>query len=406
MDNYKDITQRVNLIDLAYSLSLLGKCEGTQVDAPCPKCGGTDRMGVMADRWFCRQCKPLQKGKRHDCIDFVIHIGKANNFKDAALWLADWLGGKQVDPVIAPKHETVARHDWESYAWQCAARNKMYSSTLGNGEGMTYLNKRGLTAETCNRWQIGYGKGWSKADKKELKSIIIPWFGRGQTDDCERKIEGINCRFLERDGEGKRYSRFLFPKSKEGSAGNMSLFRLIDGDSEELVICEGEFNALSVWQERKCHVVSVGSESFTDAAITEIAEMSTGYKIATIWTDKPNIAKQIAAVVQCPSRLVCSPVIRGEKYDANKLLECNMLGAFLDRLPRILPGREDAAAANGAIIVNGVGDVTRWVGRNVSKRLYDEITKRCNILNFSIEHNAIGDLFHITKIHAYPSKLT
>lgn len=67
---------------------------------------------------------------------------------------------------------------------------------------------------------------------------------------------------------------------------------------------------------------------------------------------------------------------------------------------------QDAAAANGAIIVNRVGDVTQWVGRNVSKRLYDEIAKRCSNLNFSIEHNAIGigDLFHITKIHAYPSK--
>lgn len=321
------IRQRVNLIDLAAALSLLGDSPlgGRQVDAACPKCGGEDRLGVMEDRFFCRQCKPLEKGKKHDCFDFVIHVGLASDFIGARQWLAEWLDGRQGSATVTVNHAATAeRVDHTGGYWQTAANRAIQDGIANLDAAMPYLSGRGLTRETCEKWRLGYGDGWSSAEKATRPSILIPW-PRGAA-----YVDGIHYRYLTPDKAGKRYGKFMFPHdASTGSTGKMTLYRLMDGKSDTLIVTEGEFNALSCWQTLGCHVVSIGSESNADAGNAELTKLAKRYATVIVWADKPDVAQRIAEALGRDATAIHSPIIDGRKLDANEMLQAGVLGEFL-----------------------------------------------------------------------------
>jgi hypothetical protein len=95
-----------------------------------------------------------------------------------------------------------------------------------------------------------------------------------------------------------------------------------------LLLCEGELNALSIWQaQHDAHldVLSLGSES--QRLTPEMIAMAQQYKRVIVWADTNDIAWQLQETI---------PGARGVKspngQDANDLLQNGLLGGFLARI--------------------------------------------------------------------------
>ena len=55
---------------------------------------------------------------------------------------------------------------------------------------------------------------------------------------------------------------------------------------------------------------------------------------------------------------------------------------------------------DNCVMVGSVGDVTNWIGRTVTPRLYTKIEKRVNALGWTVEATATDELLKITRITA------
>ena len=53
-----ELARRTNLINLIGSAVELRRESAHEWAGPCPHCGGTDRLHVKANGFFCRQCHP------------------------------------------------------------------------------------------------------------------------------------------------------------------------------------------------------------------------------------------------------------------------------------------------------------------------------------------------------------
>ena len=100
-------------------------------------------------------------------------------------------------------------------------------------------------------------------------------------------------------------------------------------DLRTLVLCEGELNAISIWQQ--CHewnwdVLSLGSESakLTPAAI----DYANRFERVIIWMDRTEIVKLLMHEVK-GAYGVNSPKFGDKKRDANDMLMDGRLAEFL-----------------------------------------------------------------------------
>ena len=64
--------------------------------------------------------------------------------------------------------------------------------------------------------------------------------------------------------------------------------------------------------------------------------------------------------------------------------------------PATLP--EMTPSAHGRVIVARIDDVTDWVGRDVTPRLYEQIIKRVSALGWTMDSVPRGELIHITRL--------
>ncbi len=209
---------------------------------PCPVCkDGTDRFHVTRETFLCRQC-PVRMGG--DAIDFIKWVDKVDFRTAVEMLTGDKLpeGARLIEPV--EKSQQPSDYDWQSASWQrdaqkalTAAQAALWDSTAGRA-GRAYLEGRGLHS---GAW-VAYGLGYSHAvgvKGKKVPAIAIPWFVQGT-------LRGIRYRLLERV-EGHKMWAFY------GSRFSKSLFggQIIHGVGKlqpTLIICEGELNAVSIWQ--------------------------------------------------------------------------------------------------------------------------------------------------------------
>lgn len=54
--------------------------------------------------------------------------------------------------------------------------------------------------------------------------------------------------------------------------------------------------------------------------------------------------------------------------------------------------------AQGRVMVTTIGDVTDWVGRDVTPLLYAEIVERVSALGWSMDTVTKGNLIHVTRL--------
>jgi hypothetical protein len=201
---------------------------------------------------------------------------------------------------------------------------------------MTYLQGRGIEPATVQAFGVGYTSfqlpnTWNGKDfvyHKQL-AISLGWFNH------DGALVAVKYRFIEphtyTDKDGKEQTgkdgkgvRFTSRGQIEGNTFGWQALRGAD-KVDVLIVCEGELNALSLWQVGRgaVDVLSTGSEATTKKLPPVVVDLAAKYKHRIVWADKKDIADKAAAQIGAAS--MASP----EGKDANDLLQAGKLGALL-----------------------------------------------------------------------------
>lgn len=343
-----DSAKSIDLITLAGNYTKLSRASGQREwQGACPKCGGNDRFHVKPSGYFCRQCKTLESnnGIWYDQIDFVRWMNGCG-FVDAVKQLV----GGDIGSVPAPTTAIVKHKEPHTGEWLAKAKviaTEAHKRLLA-GEGAAYLTSRGINQATWEQFNLGFTEAalpgtWDGKKRIYAKqpAIAIPWY-KGE------EITGIRYRFLkvhdytDVDGKSRQEKQSaLYDSDFAGTLhGEQALAPRFE-DLRTLVICEGELNAVSIWQVTHgwgFDVISLGSESskLTQETITKANKFGR----VLIWMDRPSISKQIASLIpNCYA--VNSPIQNGKKQDANDMLRNGLLGGLLASL-RFLASTSDS----------------------------------------------------------------
>jgi len=314
--------KRINVADLVSRYVSVNRVASGEWEGPCPQCGGDDRLHCAEDWWFCRQCHP----KRGDAIDFLRHATGCT-FQEATEKLTNQPWPERKPHVNQPKAQ---RPDDRQADWfeDAAALMRQHQIALPGSEGATYLRERGLHSDTWAAFGLGFAPYAKYRDAEgTYPAIAIPWVRGG-------KITAIRYRFLKPPSKQKLTS---LPGSKFGGVlfGGQALPEWVQMAPDEgrkgaeqhctLVLCEGEINAMSIWQvarDTNLHVMSLGSETarLSDGAMS----FAKRYGRVIIWMDREELAAQLVEQIS-GSLGVASP----GGQDANDLLQKGTLGKFL-----------------------------------------------------------------------------
>lgn len=169
---------------------------------------------------------------RYDVFDLIgIDYGLAD-FRDQFNKACEMFGIEVVREAPADYSKPMKRdeppeppeEDLTEYFDRC---NKALQET-GNA-GLMYLQARGLSLETCNRFNVGFDKTYKKSEIATPVPVIIIPTGTG--------------RFTPRSIEPNTDSRFLV---KKGSHRNLFNADILDTAEEPIFITESEIDALSI----------------------------------------------------------------------------------------------------------------------------------------------------------------
>ena len=319
----EQIKANIDLRDLAADHTELHKESAKSLCGPCPKCGGDDRFYVTADKFYCRGC---QAGG--DAIQFVRWLHNVD-FREACELLQP---GAEL-PAGTPTVQKVARQPaarQQQITWNSAyharqiehAHERLFESPEAE-PGREYLIGRCIEPGAWLAFWLGYtanamGKG---------PAIAMPWYRAGE-------LVAIRYRLLEpTDGQklisekGSRFSGLLF-----GGQALPEFVSLPPGDNGKcaeqlrtLILCEGELNAISIWQtaaDSAVDVLSVGSES--QRIPDSLPSIAGRYGAVFTWFDKPENAKSSARLLP-GAHAISLP----DQRDANDLLQAGLLGGFI-----------------------------------------------------------------------------
>ncbi len=324
-EKLKEANERTDLCDLAGRHITLKRESKGELSGPCPKCGGHDRFHVTADKFFCRQCFPLGNGKPHDAVEFVRWLGMAPDYVSAIAYLA----GACVASMPRIRRDTSdtppGTAPWQDEGWQRSAQEEAREAAerlLCHADGYTgreYLAERGITLEVAAAWGLGY------AVNNGHPSLVIPWTGGGI-------VKAVQYRYISHP-QGQRFT------ARPGSKRTIFGADLIGRTWDTLFLCEGELNAVSIWQalaelyqERHIaallttDVASFGSEGNLEHAVM----LSRRYRQVLVWADREEITRR--ALDDIPGAVgIRSPLIDGKELDANALLKIGKLPELLAR---------------------------------------------------------------------------
>jgi len=435
------LKQTVDLIELAGRHVELRKVSPKEHHGPCPWCGGDDRFRVTADYFACRQC-----GRKGDAIEFVMQRQNVD-FKTAVSIL-----GGDVPMSVGEKVKPVSKPAESAYEWdepkhkQAVMESHVNLVTAGTRYAwlcVEYLQKRCIEPDTIKAFGIGYTAfqlpntwdGKRFVYPKQL-AISLPWYNH------DGALVAVKYRFIEphtytdkdgkeqkgKDGNGVRFT------SRGQIEGNVFGWQALSGADKcnVLIICEGEMNALSLWQAGRgaVDVLSTGSEATTKRLPPVVVELAHRYAHRIVWADQKPIAD--AAALQIGAASMASP---GGK-DANDLLQAGKLGALLtamlgrlgvslpaesshtDSTPHHTPTshtdvRTEAAPtfsfepepvapmATQAAYDAHRDDLTSFVGLDVTDGVMDVLTGRAKAYGWNYGTSRTADGWHIHRLIAF-----
>lgn len=178
--------------------------------------------------------------------------------------------------------------------------------------GSEYTTLRGLNEETAKVFGIGYNPARPWKDHETGKShdrpaILLPWY------DELGELSGIQYRFLDDRGHDARFGREV------GSRCLVFGRQQLQGPerAENLILVEGEINALSLWQVFApfgYDVLSVGSQS-NHKGVSEMIPLAKRYQRIAVWFDEASTALKARGLL--PAAV---PVKSPMGLDANDIL--------------------------------------------------------------------------------------
>ncbi len=183
---------------------------------------------------------------------------------------------------------------WQWSAWQAVdAAARRLDETAG-ALGRAYLLSRGLTPATWRAWRLGYApqvRRWRRERQSEDRwqaealgpAITLPWTdGRAVKALQYRLISHPELRYWQKAG------------------GERTLFGVhLLKRQPALVVCEGELNAVSIWQVAgdQVDVVSFGPQSNVERAAPYLRRLTGRYRWVVVWADEQGVAREVARVV-------------------------------------------------------------------------------------------------------------
>lgn len=198
---------------------------GGEWHGPCPFCGGRDRFFVHPAQgfWYCRQCTP-----RGGTVATYLRMrgSPMNRFAFA--------------PATPPEPEPAGPppDTWqrEARALVDACRDNLLSAQIG-APARRFLAERGITEETALAWALGYSTGRERfAGVPVPRGLVLPWFWDGI-------LWGVRVRVAQPSTlDGKRYLSLRGSRCVGYLAGTVR-------EGQPVVLVEGEFDALTIWQE-------------------------------------------------------------------------------------------------------------------------------------------------------------
>jgi hypothetical protein len=319
--NATGINQSFDLLTLAGEDTHLRQ-QGAYHVGPCPFCAGVDRFVVKmtptGQLWYCRKCGD---GKYHTGIDYVMRRDSLD-FKTA---LAHMGGNLSKSPSSMPRDVSKALlalpdSSWQAQAWGLidGASDRLLFEPAGQA-GRAYLTRRGLHRGTWGAWLLGFAIIYGRP------AITIPWL---DFDSIENAIVmAVKYRFI--DDLAQRDKKHRYGQTAGGVSLLFGLGYALPTD-DTLLLIEGEFNALSVAQcmPKGVTCLSIGSASGGNTPI--LRAVAGRYRRVFVWADEAGRASQLRSRIRGAGALQ-SPQQRGDKWDANKLLQEGLLAPFLSQ---------------------------------------------------------------------------
>lgn len=339
-------TQRITDVLRRFAPRVQLHKNGAELCGACPKCGdggkgeASDRFYITGDgrRCACRKCHEQRMdaaGLVAWLLDVPMHeaVDMLRGYSPARTVVSVSRGNEtETGEFHETRRETEQTCEWREVAAQyvAEAQKRLLDVERTTADvARDYLRRRGLTQETWQAFTLGYARKnvpveggtwepavcWPVTHEESGETVAVRYrFTQVQ------EVNGKSIRFTSRKGgrtSGRMFGAALLPKS---------------GHAERcLVVTEGEFNAMSVWQ--ACHVAGVDVLSFGSESQRSLpawcVELASSYGAVVTWVDRDAVALDVGRQLPNAVKLRSRQGETGVKLDANELLVAGTLGGLV-----------------------------------------------------------------------------
>ena len=387
-------------VALSFGVKLESESGNREFSGACLRCGGTDCLHVSraTNGWFCRKCNGLERHGWKDAIEFVTYYGRVD-FRTAV----ERLTGRQMEgkspvqknitapasvesslsPVEAARIDDSDKFDPTYWVPRYERSVALLADLEAGASAQAYLTGRGFERETWERFGFGFDPAVAVPGtdgKQRAPAVVMPWFGGGQLRALRYRFLGAqqrpNGKPVKQTGRGSPKGLFFGGLGLEGFQAFQT-----DKPTERLrclFVCEGEMNAMSIWQAAhaaRVDVVSIGSQ---DSKLTApMLDFVARYGDVVAWLDQPDRSANVVSAIRerVPHVLgIASP----KDNDANDWLKLGKLqyivawlrleraaGGDVDAIQRILYDYLDAVDAGEMTLAGETMEILRKFGAKI-----------------------------------------
>lgn len=299
----------IDVIDYVSSKGFQFKRSGDEIVLTCPQCGKEKLyINITNSLYHCFVCQVERPGS-----DFS--SGHFNKLKEL---LGDSLPISSVAQFIdRPKNQNETNYSIKV--------NEYHSNLLANKQALRYLISRGLTQESIDRFNLGYAFFGVKVNEEVVEHgwISIPVY--------ENNIPKL-IKYRQLPPEDNRVEKYI------RETGGKSI--LFNGDviekNEEIIIVEGEFDAITLLQNGYENVVGITGGAGTllpvwydklvlKSKITLILDNDpVGQKAAReVWATRLGVGKCWNVLLPETTKDISDFFLKSTKEEFNKLLQAS-----------------------------------------------------------------------------------
>lgn len=303
MDFRVDVIEFLELMNVK-NISVRGDEAMFSCPFPGHKHGDTNpsaSMNINNTAWLCFGCQ-----RRGNAATFLAELEECSVFV-ARKWLREYFGGGFREPIHSLSAEinemfTAENPDLvdvinppidESYMEPFSVDWQMVASNLSDARsfaGLTYMLDRGFSAEILEKYEIGY----DMVDERAVMTVR----------DLDGALIGFKGRAVRKEQQPRYrvYGRPRFP-FKPYSTGEVVYLanktRDIGGD---IIVCEGELNALKMHEFGYVNAVGISGATFTKTHADIIAKIA-DRAILFFDSDEPGVEGAVRAADLLVSRI-------------------------------------------------------------------------------------------------------